>query len=110
MEGIRMKNKEGFYLDISCPDTDLPRDMVGIRMNIDDFDCPYQLLLEHGFRNVYGNKIVDTPTGKSAVLPLSAIREDTDEGKKLLNSARQILSNLKLDKQELAQVRLYVRV
>lgn len=63
-----MKNKDGFYLDISCPDTDLPRDMVGIRMNIDDFDCPYQLLLEHGFRNVYGNKIVDTPTGKSAVL------------------------------------------
>lgn len=68
VEGIRMKNKDGFYLDISCPDTDLPRDMVGIRMNIDDFDCPYQLLLEHGFRNVYGNKIVDTPTGKSAVL------------------------------------------
>ena len=47
-------------------------------------------------------KNMDSLTEKSAVLPLSAIREDTDEGKKLLNSARQILSNLKLDKQELA--------
>ncbi|MBO4771126.1 MAG: hypothetical protein J5595_01160, partial [Bacteroidales bacterium] len=41
-------------------------------------------------------------TAKSAVMPLSDIRDDTDEGKKLLNSARQILSNLKLaDKNEI---------
>ena len=46
VEGIRMKNPDGFYLDISCPDTDLPRDMVGIRMNVDDFDFAYQLLLK----------------------------------------------------------------
>ena len=68
VEGIRMKNKEGFYLDISCPDTDLPRDMVGIRMNVDDFDFAYQLLLKNGFRNVYGERTVDTLTGRSAVL------------------------------------------
>ena len=40
-------------------------------------------------------KSMDSLTEKSAVLPLSAIREDTDEGKKLLNSASQILANLK---------------
>lgn len=41
-------------------------------------------------------------TSKSASMPLSDIREDTDEGKKILNSARQILSNLKLsDKNEI---------
>ena len=68
VEGIRMKNPDGFYLDISCPDADLPRDMIGIRMNVDDFDSAYQLLLEHGFRNVYGEKVVDTATSKSAVL------------------------------------------
>ena len=68
VEGIRMKNPDGFYLDISCPDTDLPRDMVGIRMNVDDFDFAYQLLLKNGFRNVYGERTVDTLTGRSAVL------------------------------------------
>ena len=68
VEGIRMKNPDGFYLDISSPDTDLPRDMVGIRMNVDDFDSAYQLLLKNGFRNVYGEKTVDTATGRSAVL------------------------------------------
>ena len=68
VEGIRMKNEDGFYLDISCPDTNLPRDMVGIRMNVDDFDSAYQLLLEHGFKNVYGEKAVDTATSRSAVL------------------------------------------
>ena len=67
-EGIRMKNSDGFYLDISCPDTALERDMVGIRMNVDDFDSAYQLLMEHGFKNVYGEKAVDTATSKSAVL------------------------------------------
>ena len=68
VEGIRMKNPDGFYLDISCPDIDLPRDMVGIRMNVDDFDSAYQLLLKNGFKNVYGEKTVDTLTGRSAVL------------------------------------------
>ena len=68
VEGIRMKNPDGFYLDISCPDTDLPRDMVGIRMNVDDFDEAYQLLLKNGFKNVYGEKTVDTATSRSAVM------------------------------------------
>lgn len=68
VEGIRMKKTDGFYLDVSCPDTDLSRDMVGIRMNVDDFDGAYQLFLEHGFKNVYGEKIVDTATSRSAVL------------------------------------------
>ncbi len=68
VEGIRMKNPDGFYLDISCPDTDLPRDMVGIRMNVDDFDFAYQLLLKNGFRNFYGERTVDTATSISAVL------------------------------------------
>ena len=68
VEGIRMKNPDGFYLDISCPNADLPRDMVGIRMNVDDFDEAYQLLLKNGFKNVYGDKTVDTATSRSAVM------------------------------------------
>ena len=68
VEGIRLKNSDGFYLDISCPDTDLPRDMVCIRMNVDDFDEAYQALLKHGFKNVYGDNIVETATSRSAVM------------------------------------------
>ena len=68
VEGIRMMNPDGFYLDISCPDTDLPHDMVGIRMNVDDFDEAYRLLLKNGFKNVYGEKTVDTATSRSAVM------------------------------------------
>ena len=68
VEGIRLKNSDGFYLDISCPEIDLPRDMVGVRMNVDDFDEAYQTLLNHGFKNVYGSRIVETATSKSAVM------------------------------------------
>lgn len=68
VEGIRMKNADGFYLDISCPEFELPRDMVGIRINVDDFDSVYQLLIDRGFKNVYGHRSVETPTSRSAML------------------------------------------
>ena len=31
--GIRMKNADGFYLDISQPDMQMPQDLTAIRMN-----------------------------------------------------------------------------
>lgn len=77
VEGIRMKNDDGFYLDISIPETLpaaakeeklLPHDMVVIRMNVDDFDAAYQVLEKHGFRNVYANGTVDTKSSRSAVM------------------------------------------
>ncbi len=67
-EGIRMKDSEGFYLDISIPGIQLPKDMVGIRMNVDNFDEAYAVLVEHGFKNVYGDKTANTRTSKSAVM------------------------------------------
>ncbi len=68
VEGIRMKDANGFYLDISQPDMELPRDMVAIRMNVDDFDAAYQLLQKHGFKNIYGENKAETKSSKSAVL------------------------------------------
>lgn len=68
VEGIRMKNPEGFYLDISQPDLPLQQDVTSIRMNVDDFDEAYQLLKEHGFKNVYGDHTADTKTSRSAVM------------------------------------------
>lgn len=68
VEGIRMKDAGGFYLDISIPQMQLPKDMIGIRMNVDDFDEAYAMLKEHGFKNVYGDKITETRSSRSAVM------------------------------------------
>ena len=68
VEGIRMKDANGFYVDVSQPDAPLQRDVAAIRMNVDDFDEGYQLLLSKGFRNYYGDRIVETPTSKSALM------------------------------------------
>lgn len=66
--GIRMKDDNGFYLDISQSDR-LPVDCIeAIRMNVDDFDEAYRLLTDRGFKNFYGDRVVENPTSKSAVM------------------------------------------
>lgn len=65
---IRMKDDNGFYLDISRSDR-LPVDCIeAIRMNVDDFDEAYRLLTNRGFKNIYGDRVVDNPTSRSAVM------------------------------------------
>lgn len=66
--GIRMENKNGFYIDISSPDLQLPQDLTAIRINVDDFDAAYDILLSRGFKNIYGEKTVDTGSSKSAMM------------------------------------------
>lgn len=68
VEGIRMKDKNGFDLDISTPDVPLPQDITVIRMNVDDFEEAYKLLTLHGFKNFYGDKTVKTKTSESALM------------------------------------------
>ena len=66
--GIRMKNADGFYLDISQADA-LPVDtLTAIRMNVDDFDEAYQMLLARGFKNFYGDQAVSTAPAASAIM------------------------------------------
>lgn len=66
--GTRMKTENGFYLDISELDAQLPRDMVAIRMNVDDFDEAFDKLISLGFRNIYGDQKVNTGSAKSAMM------------------------------------------
>lgn len=67
--GIRMKDANGFHLDISQPAALPPGpDLVAIRMNVDDFDKAYQLLVSRGFKNFYGDHATSTKTGKSAMM------------------------------------------
>ena len=65
---IRMKDGNGFYLDVLQTDSGPTRDTMGIRMNVDDFDEAYQLLVKNGFRNYYGDNTASTRTGKSAIM------------------------------------------
>ena len=64
----RMKNPDGFHVDVVQTTQASTRDMTGIRMNVDDFDAAYELLKEHGFRNAYGDETVDTKSSKSAMM------------------------------------------
>ena len=66
--GIRMKDANGFYVDISQPNMQMPRDLTAIRMNVDNFDEAYALLTAHGFRNFYGDQTVGTKSSESAIM------------------------------------------
>ena len=68
VEGIRMKDANGFALDISAPSVSLPKDITAIRINVDNFDEAYQFFTERGFRNYYGDQVVDTKSSRSAFL------------------------------------------
>lgn len=66
--GIRMKDSDGFYVDVAGVDVGQPNDSETIRMNVDDFDEAYQILVSHGFVNVFGDRVAETPTSKNAVM------------------------------------------
>ena len=65
---IRMKDENGFSLDVLQSNGETSRDVVGIRINVDDFDEAYRALLNHGFRNAYGGETVRTASSKAAMM------------------------------------------
>ncbi len=69
VKGIRMKDANGFHVDIS-EFAALPasQDITAIRMNVDHFKEAYELLLSRGFRNFYGDQTVGTKTSESAIM------------------------------------------
>lgn len=68
VEGIRMKDANGFCLDISQPEMKLPRDLVAIRINVDDFEEAYEMLEKRGFKNFYGEKTVEMKRAQSVIM------------------------------------------
>jgi hypothetical protein len=66
--GIRMKDANGFYLDISEADAPVPNDLVSIRMNVDNFEEAYDLLIAKGFKNFYGDRAIPSKSAKSAIM------------------------------------------
>ena len=53
ISSIRMKDANGFHLDIAQVDS-MERDMTTIRMNVRDFDEAYEFLKAQGFKNARG--------------------------------------------------------
>ena len=64
----RMMDENGFYIDISQANVGQPQDVITIRMNVDDYDAAYQLLVSHGFRNEFGDRVAETETSRNAVM------------------------------------------
>ncbi len=63
---IRMKNADGFQLDV-VQNENVTRDQALIRMNVDDFDEAFEKLTAHGFKNRHEN-ITETGSSRSAVM------------------------------------------
>ncbi len=69
IDSIRMKDANGFYVDISeVENFSAPQDLMLIRMNVDNFDEAYKELTDKGFVNPAGDHKVETKTNKSAML------------------------------------------
>lgn len=68
ISSIRMKDTNGFYLDVARVES-MPRDMTTMRMNADDFDEAYKLLKAHGFKNARGeDQTIDSKSARSCLM------------------------------------------
>ncbi len=66
--GFRMKDAEGHGISIAQVNQ-IPRDMLAVQMNVDDFDEAMALLKSHGFTNKRGEgNVIDTGSSKTAVM------------------------------------------
>ena len=63
----RMKDANGNYVDIAKA-LKVKQDLTLIRMNVDNFDEAYELLISKGFRNSRGDKTIDLEKSKSAMM------------------------------------------
>lgn len=64
----RMKDANGFYVDVAVTAAQLPKDMTGIRMNVDDFDAAYRLLTDRGFKPSNGNPPTETDSSRGLLM------------------------------------------
>ena len=64
---VTMENADGFRLNIS-EIKELTQDRVTIRMNVDNFDEAYDILIKHGFKNPRGDKTIDSKSSMAATM------------------------------------------
>ena len=64
----RMTDANGFKLDVSKTAASMERDLTTIRMNVDDFDEAYALLIAHGFKDAQNGAVTENSSAKSSIL------------------------------------------
>lgn len=64
---VNMKNAGGFHVDVTKVEH-MPKDLLAIRMNVDDFDEAYEFLVAHGFKNAQGDKVTDTGSSQATLM------------------------------------------
>lgn len=64
---VDLKHPNGFRVDVVKSDA-LPQDMTLIRMNVDNFEEAYNILIKHGFKNNRGDGTIDSKSSKSATM------------------------------------------
>ena len=67
ISSVRMTDANGFHVDVARVES-MEKDMSTMRMNVRDFDEAYAFLKAHGFKNFYGDRVVENPTSRSAVM------------------------------------------
>ena len=66
VETIRMKHENGYHVDVADV-KGIPQDRTYVRINVDNFEEAYDILLKHGFKNRQGSdKTYDSKSSKAA--------------------------------------------
>ena len=65
---IRMKHENGYHVDVADV-KGIPQDKTYVRINVDNFEEAYNILLKHGFKNRLGeNETRDSKRSKAATM------------------------------------------
>lgn len=64
----RMKHPNGYHVDVVGTSENISRDKTLIRMNVDDFEEVYNILLTRGYKNVHGDRIDGTCSSTFATM------------------------------------------
>ncbi len=67
IDSVDLKSPDGYRVNIANVET-MPRDMVAIRMNVDNFDEAYDMLISMGFINTQGDKVTDTGSSRATLM------------------------------------------
>ena len=63
-EAVRMKDANGFYVDVAFTSAPMERDLTAIRVNVDDFDEACEFLTARGFKS---SPVTNTGSAKACI-------------------------------------------
>ena len=64
----RMKDANGFHVDVSYSAAAGERDLTAIRINVDNFNEAYDLLIKHGFTSPSGRPATETDCSRGILM------------------------------------------